>query len=112
MRREQVLTTRNVPSGLAQGRRQRKRWTTLLAWSLWALSMGLLAVDVFFLVLSRATPNVNAWYALLVFFPYPTLGVLVTWHRPENPIGWLLSAIGLGCALLGSTLAYALYALR
>lgn len=32
----------------------------------------------------------------LIFVAFPAVGVVVSWKRPENPIGWIFIAIGFG----------------
>jgi hypothetical protein len=32
---------------------------------------------------------------------FATVGALLAWKRPQNPIGWLLSAVGLTFAAAG-----------
>lgn len=39
---------------------------------------------------------------------FPVSGILLAWHRPRNPIGWLLLAAGLGMATSAATGALAL----
>jgi hypothetical protein len=43
----------------------------------------------------------------LIFLPLTLVGALLAWRRPENPIGWLLSAFGLLGALNAFARAYA-----
>jgi hypothetical protein len=43
----------------------------------------------------------------LIFLPLTLVGALLAWRRPENPIGWLLSAFGLLGALNPFARAYA-----
>lgn len=39
---------------------------------------------------------------------FPVCGILLAWHRPRNPIGWLFLAAGLGMATSAATAALAL----
>ena len=87
------------------GERHRSpRWA---AWSLWALTMLLVALAG---VIVAASPAA-ARYAqeselgyLIVAVLFSTVGVVVAWHRPGNPIGWLFGLIGLlgAVALVGN----------
>jgi hypothetical protein len=71
-----------------------------LAWSLWALCVGLFALT---LVLLLLTPPIrNKWppEALSVLLrvmalTFPTVGALIASQRPKNPIGWILCGTGL-----------------
>jgi len=71
--------------------------------------MLLLLAGFLFLALAPAPPEKNAWFGLIVFLPYPTLGAVVLWHQPRNMIGWLLSLIALGFAVLGCVIGYVHY---
>jgi hypothetical protein len=77
------------------------------AWSIWAVTVAM----------TGAAPGFNAVYPLpaklasqagsgldgavgVVFIAaFATVGALLAWKRPGNPIGWLLSAIGLAYAV-------------
>ena len=61
-----------------------------LAWSMWSLSALLLAIGVPLGELA----GVNA-RGLVESATYATAGALVASRRPENPIGWLFSALGI-----------------
>ena len=70
-----------------------------LAWSLWALCVGLFALTLVLLVLTP--PIRNTWpEALIVLLrvmalTFPTVGALIASRRPKNPIGWILCGTGL-----------------
>jgi hypothetical protein len=71
-----------------------------LAWSLWALTVVLLALTVVFTVLypssrDAATTAVNFAIAILFVAAFQTMGALIASRRPENPIGWVFCAMGL-----------------
>jgi hypothetical protein len=87
--------------------RERARLARWAAWSLWALAMLLVALAALIVARSPAA----ARYALeselgyLTFAVlFSTVGVVVAWHRPGNPIGWLFGLIGLlgAVALVGN----------
>ncbi|MEO6578544.1 MAG: hypothetical protein ABIO99_06565, partial [Candidatus Limnocylindria bacterium] len=74
-----------------------------------ALAVGLFVVIVAMVVYSVASvvvpgtelmPNHPSLFDLLVFSPiviaFPTVGLAVSWKRPENPMGWLFLTIGFG----------------
>jgi hypothetical protein len=86
-----------------------------LAWSVWALcvTLAVLAMLLDFYtppVPARHGPNfdVLAGVPLLV---YPTVGALLVSHRPKNPVGWILCAMGFFFEIGAFAGAYADYAL-
>jgi hypothetical protein len=80
------------------------------AWSIWAVSMALIAVALASTVI-RPLPaktmadlgltGLNDAVGVVFIAGFATVGALLAWKRPENPIGWLLSAIGLVFAVAG-----------
>ena len=74
-----------------------------LAWSLWALCVALFALTMVFLFLSPPITTSDTHEMpkpLIVLFrvmalTFPTVGAFVAWHRPKNPIGWILCGTGL-----------------
>ena len=90
----------------------------LVAWSLWALAVGLAAVGLVFLVLNGSTGHANsigspAFDALfgLVFLLFSTVGALIASRHPRNPIGWLFLLGGVGAELEDALLGWATYTL-
>jgi len=49
---------------------------------------------------------------LAVGFAYPVCGTVIALHRPRNPLGWLLTAYGLGHAFTGLSIGLAVEGLR
>jgi hypothetical protein len=91
------------------------RIVTLLAWSVWALCVVLLALTALLdyynpPLINRGNGNVYAFFAapLLV---HATVGAIVASRRPTNPVGWLLCVIGILLAILGFSVAYTDYVL-
>jgi len=91
------------------------RAAALLAWSVCALcgALAVLAVLLDFFtppVPLRHGPNfeVLAGVPLLV---YPTVGAFLASHRPKNPVGWILCAMGLFLEIQAFAGAYSDYAL-
>ena len=81
-----------------------------LAWPVWGLSAALLA----FVLLSPKTEE----NGLAIVLPlatgsmvWSTVGALVVSRRPENPIGWVLWAMGVLSSVALSTAQYAAFAL-
>ena len=77
------------------------------AWSIWAVTMALTVTAMTSTVL-RPLPaelvnfsgnGLNGAVGLVFIGAFATVGALLAWKRPENPIGWLLSAIGLEYAV-------------
>src|SRR5829696_4586471 len=88
----------------------------VLAWSVWALCVVLLALTAL-LAHYYTAPFPNSGNAgLYQFFGVPLLvyasvGAFVASRRPTNLVGWLLCVIGLVCVVQGFGVAYADYAL-
>lgn len=87
-----------------------------LAWSLWVLTVALMAGTVVFTVLyplSRdAVSNaVNFAIAILFVVTFQTVGALIASRRPENPIGWVFCGMGLALVVAVLTGNYAQYGL-
>lgn len=96
----------------------RHRWTTILAWSLWGLSLLVTAAGMWMLWLTRAAPRpdpqVFDWVLVLdrVAFPLAlVVGAVIASRRPRLPIGWLLLVIGLGFPVFDAAEPYARYAM-
>jgi hypothetical protein len=95
------------------------RIATRLAWGVWALSPTLIAVNIVFLVLNRRTATESGGLDaslgvgfLVVFLAFASSGALIVARQPGNPIGWILSAIGLTALLASVGDGYLLYTLR
>lgn len=91
------------------------RTATRLAWGLWFLSIGSLASVFAYALFGPPTDMLESQagslvtIATIVFITaFATVGALVASRRPENPIGWLLSATGLCYALATASLLLAL----
>ena len=83
------------------------RATFWRAWSIWAVTMTLFATAMTSTVL-RPLPaelvnfngnGLTGAVGIVFIGAFATVGALLAWKRPENPIGWLLSAIGLETAV-------------
>jgi hypothetical protein len=80
------------------------------AWSVWAVTMAITATAIGYdalhpLPASLADLSGNGLdmvVGLTFIVAFATVGALLAWQRPGNPIGWLLSGSGLAYALGGS----------
>jgi hypothetical protein len=66
------------------------RW---LAWSCWALTIGLVIVRLFLRHLNSPPTFLNDVFSALVLSAFATIGALIASRQRANPIGWVL-AIG------------------
>ena len=77
------------------------------AWSIWAVSVSATAASLTYNALYPLPPKLDSLNgspedgAVVIVFiaSFATMGALLAWKRPGNPIGWLLSAVGLAYAL-------------
>jgi hypothetical protein len=76
------------------------------AWSIWAVTVATSAAALVSNVLyplpanlaSQAGSGLNGVVGGVFIAAFATVGALLAWKRPGNPIGWLLSATGLAYA--------------
>ena len=93
-----------------------RRAAAVLAWSVWALCVVLLALavllDYYFTppFTNRGNSNVYQFFGVPSLV-YATVGAFVASRRSRNPVGWLLCVIGFVSTLVGFSVAYADYAL-
>ncbi|MEV1244471.1 histidine kinase [Nonomuraea sp. NPDC049750] len=78
------------------------RWPVVLAAGLFGIAVAEVAVAVIGSAVAGMT-WIEAWDHFVVTnaamgLSFPIGGVLVAWHRPRNPVGWLLLAAGIGHA--------------
>jgi hypothetical protein len=91
------VTTDSRVRGVDTARTRASSW---LAWSLWVLTVALMALTVVFRALyplSEDPTTVAANFAISVLFvaTFPTVGALIASRRPKNPIGWVFCAMSL-----------------
>ena len=95
------------------GRLFRARVASWLALSLWALCVLLLALGVFFAYLNEFGTAFSMYLPNLIVgtLSFSTVGGLVAYRQPGNPVGWLLCATGFFEALTAFAGEYGVYAL-
>ena len=79
------------------------------AWSIWAVTMAITATAIGYDALhplpaelaANGGNGLDMVVGLTFIFAFATVGALLAWKRPGNPIGWLLSGSGLAYALGG-----------
>jgi hypothetical protein len=84
------------------------RALTRLAWSLWAVTVAIVALGFLLWPVSEVAliPLV-----LSTALPFATVGAFVASRRPYNPVGWLFIAFGAAAALRFTGSQYTTYAL-
>jgi hypothetical protein len=86
----------------------RRLWpaSRLAAIALAVLAVLILAATLPLYVLTRQDLVENGGQAIVVFVTFVTVGLLIAWHRPGNPIGWIILA---GVDFQGLAIASSLY---
>ncbi len=94
-------------------RRPSVRTARWLAWSLWALSVVLVALSGVLLALSFSAAGGSPYWLtnIVAALALSTVGALVASRRPMNSIGWLFGASGLLYAVMVFAGEYGTYAL-
>src|ERR1700735_4031022 len=80
------------------------------AWSIWAVTVATAAAALLSNVLyplpaklaDQSGSGLDGAVGIVFIAAFATVGALLAWKRPGNPIGWLLSATGLTFAVGGS----------
>ncbi len=92
-----------------------KRTASLLAWSIWALSIALTALSFLLLVLNLSQPDTSIYHFwvenTLLAVGYSTVGAVIVSRHPENTIGWIFCTVGPLWGLVHFSGEYALYTL-
>ena len=76
------------------------------AWSVWAVSVAATATSMGYTAVhplpasltNQGGGGFNGAVGIVFIAAFSTVGALLAWKRPGNPIGWLLSATGLAYA--------------
>ncbi|CAN5796524.1 hypothetical protein BH18ACT11_BH18ACT11_25400 [soil metagenome] len=84
-----------------------------LAWVVWAISAGFVALGAVLLTLNFSTTGGSTYFVnnVVAALALSTLGALVASRRRENPIGWLFLAAGSLYAVVVFVVEYSAYAL-
>jgi hypothetical protein len=77
------------------------------AWSIWAVSVAATATALGYTAVhplpaslaNQGGSPANGAIAVVFIGAFATVGALLAWKRPRNPIGWLLSATGVAYAV-------------
>jgi hypothetical protein len=98
----------------------RPRAPMWIAVTIFTLTVSLFVAEIVLGLLTRDLPSSSSWSSAgtvggislsLVLFSPPVVGLLITWRRAGNAIGWLLLAIGLAWGLADSS-TYSDYGVR
>ena len=81
-----------------------------LAWSLWALSVALVALRLLLQYVNDPSLFLGTLFKVLSL-AFATVGALIASRRPANPVGWIFGAGALLLALADFAEQYAVYAL-
>src|SRR3990172_3923777 len=81
-----------------------------LAWSVWGLTIVLVALRLVLQYLNDPSSFLGNLFKILSL-SFATVGALVASRRPENPVGWIFGAGALLLALSDFAEQYAVYAL-
>jgi hypothetical protein len=89
------------------------RATAWIAWSVWAITLGLIAGGLLLGVTNRSeAPLYDYWVESTLITPtFATLGVLIVSRRPGNVIGWIFLALSITGSLQMFSGQYATVAL-
>jgi hypothetical protein len=91
-----------------------RRTSMRLAWSLWAIVVGLNGLSLLLLTLNLSHPGTHIfdwWLGNALVVIDATVGAIVASRRPQNPVGWLLCLSGVAVSISSFTSQYAIYAL-
>lgn len=87
-----------------------------LAWSLWSLTILLMGLTIVFTLIypsseDRVGNAINLAVLVLFVAAFQTVGAVIAFRRPENPIGWVFSGMGLALVVAVFFGNYAQYGL-
>ena len=86
-----------------------------LAWTLWVVSMILVALTLVVLILGRSTPPpVGSFgfrgFSMVFAVTFGTVGAIIATRHPRNAIGWVFCAMGVASGVQELAAQYAIYA--
>src|SRR5437867_6676877 len=94
------------------------RAASRLAWSFWAVSVGLITTALILLVLDASAPVTSLLGSRvldaildLAVLAFPTVGAVIASRRPDNRIGWILCWCGLDLSFVLFASEYSIRAL-
>jgi two-component system, NarL family, sensor kinase len=91
-----------------------RRAVAWVAYTLWVLSVLLSALGIVFLVLSASSPIPQRFgfrgSDVVFALTFSTVGAVVAWRRPRNPVGRVFCAAGLVCGIAAFAAEYRVYA--
>ena len=95
-------------AGQASARVRRRAWpaSRVAAVALAVLAVAILAGSLTLYALTRQNLVENGGQDFIVFATFVTVGLIIAWHRPGNPIGWLILA---GVDVQGLAIAGSVY---
>jgi hypothetical protein len=66
------------------------------AWTLFGLTVLLTVALVPLSFAARQNPVATGGANVVIALSFAAVGLIVAWHRPANPIGWLMLILGVG----------------
>ena len=86
---------------------RRRRLARAAAVAMFGLCWGLTAVVVVIAAAKHQLGSVDSGGSVQIALACVTVGAIVVWHRPEHPMGWILSGIAVFFVLDGAGSGYA-----
>ncbi|MGA8466876.1 MAG: hypothetical protein WB688_22125, partial [Trebonia sp.] len=86
---------------------RRRRPARAAAVALFCLCWGLTAVIVVIAIAKHQLASLDSGGSLPIALACVTVGTIVVWHRPDHPMGWILTGIAVFFALDGAGSGYA-----
>jgi hypothetical protein len=86
---------------------RRRRPARAAAVALFCLCWGLTAVIVVIAIAKHQLASLDSGGSLQIALACVTVGTIVVWHRPDHPMGWILTGIAVFFALDGAGSGYA-----
>ena len=86
---------------------RRRRLARTAAVALFCLGWGLTAVILVIATAKHQLGSVDSGGSFQIALACATVGTIVVWHRPEHPMGWILSGIAVCFVLDGAGSGYA-----